>query len=80
MQIEEYVPTITPINNAKENPFKASPPNKNNINTTTNTVAEVMMVRDNVSLMAKLIKRASERSPLLLSRIHEYGQIQLPYR
>ena len=52
---EEYVPTKIPINKAKANPLMLAPPNINSINTTIIVVNEVIIVRDNVELMASLM-------------------------
>src|SRR5690606_18997690 len=52
--IEENVPVITPISIANAKPRVTSPPTINKINTTKNTVSEVIMVRGKVSLIARL--------------------------
>ena len=51
MYIEEYVPIITPINNAKENPNNISPPNNISDIKTKIVVNEVIRVLDNVWLI-----------------------------
>ena len=45
---EEYVPIITPTNNANKNPFIAAPPKMNMIKTTTNKIIDVLNVLLNV--------------------------------
>ena len=63
---------MIPISMANENPFKASPPNTNNMINTKNTVAAVTTVRLNVLLIALLIMVTSflsVRRPVRNSRI-----------
>jgi len=47
-KIEEYVPTIIPTSSVKLNPFKISPPNRYNTNTTKNVVRDVKVVLESV--------------------------------
>ena len=51
MNIEEYVPTITPQINANENPLKISPPRKKIDSKANNVVKEVKIVLDKVSFI-----------------------------
>ena len=57
--IEEYVPTITPIPIASINPLRLSPPNRKTIRITRNVVIEVLMVRPRVLLIATLARVAT---------------------
>ena len=49
--IEEYVPTITPIIIAKEKPFKIAPPKIYIDNRASKVVTEVIKVLDKVSFV-----------------------------
>ena len=62
--MEEYVPTITPIIIAKENPFNIAPPKMYIENKASNVVTEVIKVLDNVWLV--------ERSEISAIVIFEY--------
>jgi hypothetical protein len=52
---EEYVPIITPTNNANKNPLIEGPPKINMINTTTNKIMEVLNVRLRVVFKDRLM-------------------------
>jgi len=52
--MEEYVPTIIPVSNAKINPLMDSPPNKKMANKTSKVVNDVFNVLPNVLFMAPL--------------------------
>ena len=52
---EEYVPTTTPIINAKTKPLIAKPPKIKMTNKTKNVVIEVLIVLDRVEFNASLI-------------------------
>ena len=56
MNIEEYVPTITPQIRANEKPLKISPPKKYIAVRANNVVIEVFNVLGNVSLTERLIR------------------------
>ena len=56
MNIEEYVPTITPQINANENTLKISPPNKYMAVSANSVVIEVFNVLGKVSFTDKFIK------------------------
>lgn len=51
----EYVPAINPTKSVKEKPLKASPPNQNIAVTTISVVNVVIIVRESVQLVAKLM-------------------------
>ena len=84
MNIEEYVPRITPSIIAKEKPFKISPPKKNIENKASNVVTDVIKVLDNVSLMEIfvnsniLISEYFIRFSLTLSNITTVSFIEYP--